>query len=207
MPDAASLPPFRPLAQKRPDIECVRKPDGTVYLKQRHKPGDRPRSVPHALAMRAEMHPDRDWLKQRNPETDQWEAITYGEGLKRTRALAQAFLDQGAGPDAPVMILSGNSIETALVMVAAMTIGAPAAPISVPYSLMSTDFAKLNTASMRLSPKSSSRRSSNHLSPQLRRLAIMAVRSLPQMARTAQSLIMACSIPWSRLPWMPRSML
>ena len=127
MPDAASLPPFRPLAQKQPDIECIRKPDGTVYLKQRHAPGDRPRTIPHALAMRAAEHPDRDWLKQRNPETDQWEAITYGEGLRRTRALAQAFLDMGAGPDAPVMILSGNSIETAMVMMAAMTIGAPAA--------------------------------------------------------------------------------
>ena len=153
MPDAANLPPFRPLPQKQPDIECTRKPDGTVYLKQRHAPGDRPRSVPHALAMRAEMHPDREWLKQRNPETDQWEAITYGEGLSRTRALAQAFLDMGAGPDSPVMILSGNSIETALVMVAAMTIGAPAAPISVPYSLMSSDFAKLKHCFDAVEPK------------------------------------------------------
>ncbi|MEE2929314.1 MAG: AMP-binding protein, partial [Pseudomonadota bacterium] len=153
MPDAASQPPFRPLAQKLPDIECIRKADGTVYLTQRHKPGDRPRSIPHALATRAGIHPDRDWLKQRNPETDDWEAITYGEGLRRTRALAQAFLDMGAGPDAPVMILSGNSIESALVMVAAMTIGAPAAPISVPYSLMSTDFAKLKHCFGAVQPK------------------------------------------------------
>ena len=153
MPDAASLPPFRPLPQKQPDIDCTRKPDGTVYLKQRHSPGDRPRSVPHALAKRAAMHPDRDWLKQRNPQTDEWEAITYGEGLRRTRAIAQALLDMGAGPDAPVMILSGNSIESALVMVAAMTIGAPAAPISVPYSLMSSDFAKLKHCFNAVRPK------------------------------------------------------
>lgn len=153
MPDAASLPPFRPLAQKQPDIDCTRQPDGTIYLKQRHTPGDRPRSVPHALAKRAAMHPDRDWLKQRNPKTDEWEAITYGEGLRQTRALAQALLDLGAGPDAPVMILSGNSIESALVMVAAMTIGAPAAPISVPYSLMSSDFAKLKHCFDAVQPK------------------------------------------------------
>ena len=153
MPDAVHQPPFRLLAQKQPDTEIERKPDGTIYLRQRHEPGDRPRSVPHALAMRAAMHPDRDWLKQRNPQTDEWEAITYGEGLKRTRALAQAFLDMGAGPDAPVMILSGNSIETALTMVAAMTIGAPAAPISVPYSLMSTDFAKLKHCFNAVQPK------------------------------------------------------
>lgn len=143
MPDATVLPPFRPLAQKGPDIECIRKPDGTVYLSQRHQPGDRPRTVPHALKMRASMHPDREWLKQRNLQTDEWEGISYAEGLAKSRALAQAFLDMGAGPDAPVMILSGNSIESAMVMMAAMTIGAPAAPISTPYSLMSTDFEKL----------------------------------------------------------------
>ncbi|MEM8616292.1 MAG: AMP-binding protein, partial [Pseudomonadota bacterium] len=143
MPDAAPLPPFRPLAQKGPDIEMTRKPDGTVYLKQHHSVGDRPRSVPHALATRAAMHPDRPWLKQRDPKTDAWVSITYGEGKAASDALAQAFIDRGAGPNAPVMILSGNSIETALVMMAAMTIGAPAAPISVPYSLMSSDFTKL----------------------------------------------------------------
>ncbi|MEM1390269.1 MAG: acyl-CoA synthetase, partial [Pseudomonadota bacterium] len=65
MADGQELPPFRPIAQKRPDIECIRKPDGTVYLSQRHQPGDRPRTIPHALATRAEMHPDRPWLKQR----------------------------------------------------------------------------------------------------------------------------------------------
>ncbi|MEM6653227.1 MAG: AMP-binding protein [Pseudomonadota bacterium] len=153
MPDAAGQPPFRLLAQKPPDIECTKMPDGTVYLKQRHAPGDRPRSIPHALAVRADMHPDRPWLKQRNPETDAWDAITYGEGLSATRALAQAFLDMGAGPDAPVMILSGNAIESAIVMVAAMTAGAPAAPISVPYSLMSTDFAKLKHCFQAVRPK------------------------------------------------------
>ncbi len=39
--------------------------------------------------------------------------------------------------------LSGNSIRAAMVILAAQKIGAPAAPISVPYSTMSTDFDKL----------------------------------------------------------------
>ncbi|MCF6329261.1 MAG: AMP-binding protein [Henriciella sp.] len=143
MADTDALPPFRPLAQKPPDIECLRKDDGTIYISQRHKPGERPRSVPHALVTRAAEHPDREWLKQRDHETDEWVSVTYAGGKAISDALAQAFLNIGAGPDAPVMILSGNSIETALVMMGAMTIGAPTAPISVPYSTMSTDFAKL----------------------------------------------------------------
>lgn len=153
MADTAKLPPFRPLGQKAPDIECIRKPDGAIYLTQRHKPGDRPRSIPHALQTRAGMHPDREWLKQRNPETDQWDAITYGDGWTGVQSIAQALLQMGAGPDAPVMILSGNSIETAMMMVAAMTIGAPAAPISVPYSTMSTDFEKLKHCFNAVQPK------------------------------------------------------
>lgn len=153
MADGQALPPFRPLPQKEPDIEAVRKPDGTVYLTQRHAPGDRPKTIPHCLDERAAEHPDRPWLKQRDPQTDEWRVLTYGEGKQQTDAIAQAFLDMGAGPDAPVMILSGNSIESALVIVAAQKIGAPAAPISVPYSTMSSDFGKLKHCFEAVSPK------------------------------------------------------
>ena len=58
-------------------------------------------------------------------------------------ALTQALLDLKLGPDRPVAILSGNSIEHALMTMAAMQAGAPAAPVSPAYSLMSQDHAKL----------------------------------------------------------------
>lgn len=153
MADGQALPPFRPLPQKEPDIEMVRKDDGTIYLTPRQSPGDRPKTIPHCLDERAAEHPDRPWLKQREPETDQWRTVTYGEGKKKVDALAQAFLDMGAGPKSPVMILSGNSIESALVIMAAQKIGAPAAPISVPYSTMSSDFGKLKHCFNAVQPK------------------------------------------------------
>ena len=153
MADGQALPPFRPLPQKKPDIQMDRKPDGTIYLTQRHVPGERPKTIPHCLDERAAEHPDRPWLKQRDPASDEWRTVTYGEGKKKVDALAQAFLDMGAGPDAPVMILSGNSIESALVILAAQKIGAPAAPISVPYSTMSTDFGKLKHCFGAVKPK------------------------------------------------------
>jgi len=143
MADGQALPPFRPLAMKDPDIEVRTTPDGTIYLRARQAPGPRPRTIPHALVDKAAEHPDRPFLKQRDPATDKWVHVTYGEARDTVHALAQAFLNLGAGPDAPVMILSGNSIASAMVILAAQTVGAPAAPISVPYSLMSTDFAKL----------------------------------------------------------------
>ncbi|WP_084421043.1 AMP-binding protein [Henriciella litoralis] len=153
MADGQALPPFRPLPQKEPDIEMVRKPDGTIYLTPRQQPGDRPKTIPHCLADRAAEHPDRPWLKQRDPETDEWRVLTYGDAKKKVDALAQAFLDLGAGPKSPVMILSGNSIESAIAIMAAQTIGAPAAPISVPYSTMSTDFEKLKHCFGAVKPK------------------------------------------------------
>ena len=71
-----------------------------------------------------------------------------------TRSLAQALLDRGLGPDAPLLILSGNSIEHALMSDGgAMRIGAPATPISMAYSVMSTDFAKLKHCFNAVKPK------------------------------------------------------
>ena len=99
------------------------------------------------------LHPDRAWLKQRAPNHGPWRTVTYGEGAKVTRSLAQALLDRGLGPDAPLLILSGNSIEHALMSLAAQRIGAPATPISQAYSVMSTDFAKLKHCFNAVKPK------------------------------------------------------
>ncbi len=143
MGDSKALPPFRLLPSKAPEITMRKTDEGVFYLSQKHAPGDRPKTIPHCLDERATEHPDRVFMRQRDPVTDEWVGITYGETAKRVTSLAQGLLNMGAGPAAPVMILSGNSIKSALVNLAAQKIGAPAAPISVPYSLMSTDFAKL----------------------------------------------------------------
>lgn len=153
MGDGTALPPFRPLAQKAPDLDVVRQPDGTVYLSSRHKAGERPRSIPHCLDEKAREHPGRPFLKEREGGKGDWVTLTYGEAKAQTDALAQAFLDMGAGPDAPVMILSGNSIASAMVILAAQKMGAPAAPISVAYSLMSSDFDKLKHCFAAVKPK------------------------------------------------------
>lgn len=153
MADAHELPPFRLLPQRAPDVEMRTGPGGVYYIAARQPPGRRPRTIPHCLDERAEAHPERPYLKERHPETDEWVTLTYGEAKRITDGLAQAFLDLGAGPDAPVMILSGNSIRSALVMLAAQKIGAPAAPISVPYSTMSTDFEKLKHCFNAVKPK------------------------------------------------------
>jgi feruloyl-CoA synthase len=83
------------------------------------------------------------WLAQRRGPSRDWLKVTYGEARKQVDAVTQALLDRGFGPDRPVMILSSNSIEFALLSMAAMQARAPLAPVSPAYSVMSRDHAKL----------------------------------------------------------------
>ncbi|MFN3400194.1 MAG: feruloyl-CoA synthase, partial [Ferrovibrio sp.] len=59
------------------------------------------------------------------------------------QSLGQALLDAGLHAEKPLLILSGNEIEHALLGYAAMLVGVPHAPLSPAYSLVSKDFAKL----------------------------------------------------------------
>src|SRR5579859_2019478 len=88
------------------------------------------------------MHPDRPLAAQRD-QSDTWVPLTYGEARRRADALAQAFLDLGLGPERPIMVLSGNSVEHLLVSLGAYTAGVPVMPISVAYSLMSSDHERI----------------------------------------------------------------
>jgi feruloyl-CoA synthase len=148
-----TLPPFRKLPFKEPDIEVRHGADGSIYLSSRTPVGPAPRSIPHQLDERAALHPERAWLKQRLPGHGPWRTITYGVGADMTRRIAQGLLDRGLGPDAPLLILSGNSVEHALMSLGAQRIGAPATPISMAYSTMSTDFAKLKHCFEAVKPK------------------------------------------------------
>jgi feruloyl-CoA synthase len=152
-PSGVKHPPFRDLPYRAPDIEVRHGANGVVYLSSRTPIGPIPRSVPHMLDERAAAHPDRPWLKQRAPNHGPWRQVTYGEAARITRSLAQALLDRGLGPDAPLLILSGNSLEHALMSLAAQRIGAPATPISMAYSVMSSDFAKLKHCFGAVKPK------------------------------------------------------
>jgi len=84
----------------------------------------------------------RTFLAERSASGD-WRCLTYGEALVATRSLAQALLAHGVTAARPLMILSGNSIESGLLQLAAMFVGIPVAPVSPAYSLMSGDFGKL----------------------------------------------------------------
>jgi feruloyl-CoA synthase len=125
-----------------PDIELERRADGTLVLASRRAPAAVEPSIPAVLSRRAAEHPDRPLAAQRDA-TDRWVTLGYGEADRRSRALARAFAGLGLGPDRPLMVLSGNSLEHLLVSLGAYAARVPVMPISVAYSLMSADHARI----------------------------------------------------------------
>jgi feruloyl-CoA synthase len=127
-----------------PDTAIERRPDGTIMLSSRHPLPAFKSSIPAVLRERAAAHPERPFASERDDEHG-WTSLTYGAARANADALAQSLLDLGLGPDRPVMILSGNSIAHLVVSLGAYTAGVPVMPISVAYSLMSDDHARIGS--------------------------------------------------------------
>lgn len=101
-----------------------------------------PDNLVDILASHAAAHSDRVLFREFD-EGGACEAVTYGAAMKSALRLAAGLCAAGAGPDRPVALIADNSIEMALAILAAYAAGAPVAPISPAYSLMSADFGKL----------------------------------------------------------------
>ncbi|WP_020655127.1 feruloyl-CoA synthase [Massilia niastensis] len=86
--------------------------------------------------------PDRSFIARRGPD-GAWRHITYAQALQSARAIGQALLERGLSAERPVVILSGNDLEHAMLGLACQYVGVPYAPISPAYSLVSKDYDKL----------------------------------------------------------------
>jgi feruloyl-CoA synthase len=136
-------PAFRKIDWLERDIAVERRPDGVIVLKSRIPLKPYEKCIPGALAKWAEEAPDRIWLAQRAGPERRWRKLSYGEAKRTVDALTQGLLNLKLEPGRPVAILSGNSIEHALMTMAAMQARFPAVPVSPAYSLMSHDHVKL----------------------------------------------------------------
>jgi feruloyl-CoA synthase len=136
-------PAFRKIEWLARDIAVERRPDGVIILKSRIPLRPYEKHIPASLAKWASERPSRIWLAQRGGADRQWRKLSYGEAKRTVDALTQGLLDLKLKPGSSVAILSGNSIEHALMTQAAMQARFPAAPVSPAYSLMSDDHVKL----------------------------------------------------------------
>ncbi|PHP69120.1 feruloyl-CoA synthase [Zhengella mangrovi] len=145
-----NVPGMRPVLLGDLSVEVERRDDGSVILRSPHKLGDFPRSVTDRLDEWAGKAPDRIFLADRRD--GEWRTVTYAQALARVRSIGEYMLDHGLSADRPMVILSGNSVEHALMALGAMYAGIPYAPVSTAYSLVSQDHAKLKHVCNLLTP-------------------------------------------------------
>ncbi|HUK58533.1 MAG TPA: feruloyl-CoA synthase [Stellaceae bacterium] len=132
------------------EVECEMLPDGGIILRSPQPLGPCARAVGDKLAGWASWMPHRVFLAER--EGTGWRRVTYHEAHEAARAIGQSLLNRRLGPERPVMILSDNSIDHALLALGALYVGVPVAPVSVAYSLASRDFAKLRSVADQVTP-------------------------------------------------------
>jgi feruloyl-CoA synthase len=143
--------PLRRVRLGPASVDVERRPDGSMLLRSPRTLEPYPEKLTQRLAHWAGAAPERVFLAQRDG-TGAWRRVTYGAAFASVRAIAAALLQRELSPERPMAILSGNDIEHALLGLAAMHVGIPYAPISVPYSLVSRDFKKLKAIVEILTP-------------------------------------------------------
>ncbi|MCA0425717.1 MAG: feruloyl-CoA synthase, partial [Proteobacteria bacterium] len=77
---------------------------------------------------------------------------SYRETLDVVRHLASGLIARGLDAERPLVILSGNSVDHALLGLAALYAGVPYCPVSPAYSLVSSDHGKLKYVNSLLTP-------------------------------------------------------
>ena len=122
------------------DVE--RRADGSRVLRSRQPLQPYPQRATDRLVSWARATPDTPLFVWRAPDGSIG-TLTYAETYDRVCRVGQALIDRQASPDQPVVMLSGNGVECAVLTLAALHVGACAVPLSPAYSLVSRDFSLL----------------------------------------------------------------
>jgi feruloyl-CoA synthase len=133
--------PLRPISFGDPAVSVERRDDGTIYLKPKASLGDYPVRLTDRLHHWARTTPERIFMARRDGSG--WRQISYAQLLVSSRRIASALLARGLSAERPLLILSGNSIDHALMAFGALYAGIPFCPVSSAYSLVSKDYGKL----------------------------------------------------------------
>jgi feruloyl-CoA synthase len=142
--------PLRPIAYAPPRVVCERSGDGVLRYRSTEPMAPHDPSLARLFRAAVERNPARIFLAER--EGGHWRKLTYAAARLLVDALAAGLIERGLSAERPVMILSANSIDHALLTLAGHTAGVPVAPISVAYSLQSQDHAKLKHIAASLTP-------------------------------------------------------
>jgi feruloyl-CoA synthase len=138
---------FRPLKFGVTRIALREGPPGTRYVQADQPLQGYPDRLTDRLQHWAQVKPEQTFMARRVPQADgtlgDWKHLSYAQAWASARNIAQSLLDRGLSCERPVVILSENSLEHAMLALGCMVAGVPFVPTSPPYSLVSVDYDKL----------------------------------------------------------------
>ncbi len=142
-----SSPQFRPLRFGVTRVTLKDGVPGTHYLQADQELQAYPDRMTDRLQHWAHHKPDQTLFARRVKLADgtmgDWQHVTFAQAWHTARNIAQGLINRGLNADRPVVILSENSLEHALLALGCMVAGVPFVPTSPPYSLISQDYDKL----------------------------------------------------------------
>ena len=110
--------PYRPVTLGPVKTTVTSRADGTTLVQQATTLNAYPTRLTEKLLYWATHTPDAIFMSRRDAN-GVWQPITYAQTLAKVRSIAQAMLDRGLSRDRTLVILSENSIEHALMALAA----------------------------------------------------------------------------------------
>jgi len=118
------------------------RPDGSILLQSGYDLGPVARSTGDWLHMWADKTPEQVFLAERSGAG--WRKVTYAQALEAVRSIAGHLLSRDLGPERPILIASGNSVDHALLSLAAQYVGVPTVPVAEQYSLIPAALPRLD---------------------------------------------------------------
>ena len=129
---------------------------GTHYLSADQDLPPFPERITDRLVHWARTRPDQTVFARRTKNADgstgDWRHITFAQALDAARRIGQGLLNRGLSTERPVLILSENDLEHALLSLGCVYAGIAYCPTSPAYSLVSQDFDKLHHVVKTLTP-------------------------------------------------------
>jgi feruloyl-CoA synthase len=147
---SADHAPLRPVRFFAPDVELTRHGEDAWLMRSLEPLADYGHRVGDWLDHWAREAPDRTFMVEQVGAGER--TICYAEAHDAALALAEGILGCALGPERPLATLAANGIDHALIMLAALYLGVPVAPIAPAYALQSIDYIKLHHAFRLLTP-------------------------------------------------------
>ena len=153
---AQTAPRYRELEFGVRSIRVREAADGSFYVCSERELEPHAQRMTDRLLHWAQTTPDHSFIAQRERLADggtgDWRHISYAQVLAAARSIGQGLAERGLSAERPVVILSENDLDHALLAMGCLYAGVPYCSVSTAYSLVSTDYAKLRHVVETLTP-------------------------------------------------------